>query len=241
MKHLASWAGALLLALLCVSPAAAQSPNVGKNAVLPSGYAPGTVIYCDDGTGHVALCSFAGGGGGGSGDASAANQTTQITAANLTNTRIGDITSPATGSTNARLSVLDTRLQAVITALGTPLQAGGSVTLGGTLPAFATVPTVDTVVKATSTDRGAVVGTTAVQLMAANASRRGFSVQVQGAPDTNGATGCWISGQATATADYHSLYIGRGTYFETAPSHVGTGAISVICSAASISVYAREY
>ena len=87
------------------------------------------------GGGYSVPCSFysltagtsGGGGGGGGGDASSTNQATQITAANLTNTRLGDVASPATGSTNQRLSVLDTRLQSVITALGTPLQAGGAI------------------------------------------------------------------------------------------------------------------
>ena len=96
--------------------------------------------------------------------------------------------------------------------------------------------TVDTVVKAPATDRGAIVGTTAVQLMAANTARRGFSVQVQSATAS-----CYISGQGTATADYHSLLIAAGSYFETPNTHTGTGAVSVICSAASTPVYSREW
>src|ERR1700739_938477 len=42
-----------------------------------------------------------GGGGGGGGDASAANQTTQITAANLTNTELGALTETAPASDTA--------------------------------------------------------------------------------------------------------------------------------------------
>ena len=101
----------------------------------------------------VTVVSGGGGGGGGSGDASAANQATQITAANLTNTRLGDITTPAAGSVNARLEAM-------------------RALLAGTL-------TVDTVIRAAPVNRGATVGTTAVTLAAANPSRRGFAIQVQ--------------------------------------------------------------
>lgn len=67
MKMLAR-AGVILLALIAAAPALAQSDNLGKDVRLPAGFAPGTVIYCDDGTGKVAMCSF-GSGGGGSGTA----------------------------------------------------------------------------------------------------------------------------------------------------------------------------
>lgn len=89
----------------------------------------------------TALATTGGGGGGGAGDASAANQSTQITAANLTNARLGDVTTPAAGSVNARLVTLNT-------TLGSPFQAGGSIgntsfAISGTLPAFASTPTVN--------------------------------------------------------------------------------------------------
>lgn len=94
---------------------------------------------------------------------------------------------------------------------------------------------VDTVIQAADADRGAIVGTTAVTLIPANTSRRWFSVQNQ-----SGSASCYISGQATATADYHSLLIGPGALYETPPTHVGTGVISIVCTAAGTSVYARE-
>jgi hypothetical protein len=72
--------------------------------------------------------------------------------------------------------------------------------------------------------------------MAANASRIGFSVQVQSA-----SANCWINSGATATADYHSLKISAGTYFESPASFVPTGAISIICDTAATSVFAREW
>lgn len=64
MKMLAR-AGVILLALIAAAPALAQSDNLGKDVRLPAGFAPGTVIYCDDGTGKVAMCSFGPGGGSG--------------------------------------------------------------------------------------------------------------------------------------------------------------------------------
>lgn len=91
------------------------------------------------------VCS-GGGGGGGGGDASAANQSVQITAANLTNTRIGDITTPATGTTNYRLGLISTTLGTISSQINSPFQAGGSIGntafgISGTLPAFASTPT----------------------------------------------------------------------------------------------------
>jgi len=95
---------------------------------------------------------------------------------------------------------------------------------------------VDTVVLTTSTDRGGTFGTSAATLMAANASRRGFAIQNQSA-----SSDCYISGQGTATADYHSLKIAAGTYYETPSTHVGTTAVSVICTGASTPLYVREW
>lgn len=96
--------------------------------------------------------------------------------------------------------------------------------------------TTDTVVKSASVDRGASVGTTAVTLMPANAARRGFQIQNQSA-----SASCYISGLAAATADWHSLLIAPGAYYETPPTHVGTGAISIVCTAAGTPVFAREF
>lgn len=96
---------------------------------------------------------------------------------------------------------------------------------------------VDTVIRLTAADRGAIVTTagTAQQLMAANASRRGFAIQNQ----STGA--CYINGQASATQDYRSLLIPAGGFYDTPPTHVGTGAISIVCAVANAPVYAREW
>ncbi len=96
---------------------------------------------------------------------------------------------------------------------------------------------VDIVVKASATDRGAIVGTTAVTLAPENAARRGWAIQVQ----AGSAVSCYVNGTAAATADYHSLQVGGGGYYQSPDGHVGTGALSVVCSAANTSVYMREW
>lgn len=78
-------------------------------------------LRCWDGSQWVDCSLSGGGGGGGSGDASASNQTTQITAANLTNARLGDITAPAAGSVNARLEAIRALL-----ATALPLPTGAA-------------------------------------------------------------------------------------------------------------------
>lgn len=130
-------------------------------------------------------------------------------------------------------------LPRVTNAEGSSVPATGSVIISsnGAEKGIAANPlTVDTVAKSTATDRGASVGTTAVTLMASNTSRRGFAVQVQSTTAS-----CYINGQATATADYHSLQIAAGALYVTESTHVGTGAISIICTGAATSVYSREY
>lgn len=108
-----------------------------------------------------------------------------------------------------------------------------------TCPAVAAanpLPT-DIVVKAIAVDRGGSFGTTPAPLMPANPARRGWSIQVQAAATVN----CYVNGTATATADYHSLMIPGGNYTENPFGHVGTGALSIICSAPATAVYAREW
>ena len=75
----------------------------------------------------------------------------------------------------------------------------------------------------------------AVQLMAVNASRRGFSVQNQSAAPL------WFSGLGAATPDQNSLLLNPGDYFATDSQHVGTGAISIIGQGAGQPFYAREF
>jgi hypothetical protein len=66
-------------------------------------------------------------GGGTAGGATAANQTTQITAEQDTRDRLGATSAPAAGTVNAQLG-------AIRTALGTPAQAGGPVSITGAVP-----------------------------------------------------------------------------------------------------------
>jgi hypothetical protein len=110
--------------------------------------APGQMVGYDSSTslpcivGSTATCSLqttpAGGGGG---DASAANQATQITAANTTNTDLGPpgatacATDTGSCSLNALAQRIAQRLTSVITALGTPSQAA---TTGAAPPATGT-------------------------------------------------------------------------------------------------------
>jgi len=107
-------------------------------------------------------------------------------------------------------------------------KTGAAYDIANPVPVTAVLPQI------VSTSRSGVFGTTAAQLMPANPTRRFIQVQVQ-----NSAT-CYISGLATATADQNSLLLpGGGQLFESS-THVTTGAISIICTAASTPVYARE-
>lgn len=177
-RFLCALYAAIALAVGCASPAAGQAFKPGASHTDQNPWP----IYCKswNGTSWVnESCGGTGGGGGGGGDASAANQTTQITAANLTNTRLGDITSPATGSVNNRLSQINT-------TLGTPFQAGGSIAntafgISGTLPAFASTPTFNlgAPARATSTPGGGSVTTGGAyqSALAANPSRLDCLIQ----------------------------------------------------------------
>ena len=95
---------------------------------------------------------------------------------------------------------------------------------------------IDPVQRTSATDRGASVGTIATTLIAANPARRGFVIQNQSPTAT-----VYLSGQGAATADWHSLMLPPGAIHETPVHHVGTGAISVISTAAATPVYAREF
>ena len=112
-----------------------------------------------------------------------------------------------------------------LTATQALLQAGGKV---------------DTVIASVSTNRGAsFTSAAAVTIMPANAARRGLSIQNQGSSN------CYMSGVATATADFNSLLIPAGGLYESQPQHAGTGAISVVCPSATsgtpVPFYAREF
>lgn len=75
----------------------------------------------------------------------------------------------------------------------------------------------------------------AFQFAAANASRRGFSIQNQSSGSL------WLTGTGMATADQNSLLLAAGDYFESSPHHSGTGALSIIGATAGQPFYAREF
>lgn len=82
--------------------------------------------------------------GAASSDASAANQTSQIAQATLTNTRLGDVSAPAAGSVNAQLGALVTAANAARQSVGNvasgATDSGNPLKVGGvnntTLPTF---------------------------------------------------------------------------------------------------------
>lgn len=106
----------IILALSIWATALVSSPSVAQNICSFVG-PDGVRVSCS----AVNPLPVTGGGGGGGGDASAANQTTQITAANLTNTTLGAVTASPTANT------IGDRLKTINTTLGSPFQAGGSI------------------------------------------------------------------------------------------------------------------
>lgn len=121
------------------------------------------------------------------------------------------------------------------------LPNAGQATAASSLPVVLasdqTAVPADTVVKATATSRSGTITTanTAQVLMAANASRRGFSIQNQSSGPL------WFNGIGTATADQNSFALQAGDYFESSPHHSGTGSVSIIGGTAGQAFYAREF
>lgn len=129
-------------------------------------------------------------------------------------------TSLAAIQTSLTTSATSAKQDALLAAVGNPVQANTALS---------------NVIQAVATDFGAVVGTVALPLMPANAARKGWSIQNQSTTAS-----CYVNGTTTATPDYHSLLIGPGGYYEP-DHHVGTGVLSIICTAAATSVYARSW
>ena len=95
----------------------------------------------------------------------------------------------------------------------------------------------DTVVKSTATSRSGTIaaGGTAQSFMAANAARRGFTIQNQSSGDL------FINGLAAAAPDGSSLKVEAGAIYETGAHHVGTGALSIYGATTGQIFYAREF
>lgn len=109
-----------------------------------------------------------------------------------------------------------------------------SYTLGEAPSSSNPMPVADVVVSV-AIDRGMIITQTSQVVIPANPARRGWAVQNQ---STTGSI--YLKSEAAATADYHSLLVGPGGYFE--PDHTySTGAISAISTEASSPVYFREW
>lgn len=180
----------------------------------------------------------------------------------------GAATATAQTAGNSSLASIDTKMPAAVsgrvpvdgsgvtqpvTAVSLPLPAGAATV--AKQPALGTAGTpsadvisiqgvatgvalpADTVVRSSASSRsGAIVtGGTAQVLAVANASRRGFSIQNQSQGNL------WFSGLGGATADNNSLLLAPGDLYESAPQHIGTGAISIVGATAGQAFYAREF
>lgn len=110
---------------------------------------------------------------------------------------------------------------------------------GNSQPVTATTPLPSTIVgnQVTATDKSGTItaGGSAQTLMAANANRRGFSIQ----NNSNG--DLWFSGLAAAVQSQPSMRIASGALFETPAHAVGTTAISIIGATTGQAFTAREW
>jgi len=153
-----------------------------------------------------------GGGGGGGGDASAANQTTQIAAEQLIAARVGDTASPAAGTLLARLAAL-------LTALGSPLQAGGTVNVA-------------TPILPAGTDRSGSITTAATAQTVANANASRTALTFQNTSDT--VMRLTESGNAATATTGFLVGAGQGVNVST------NKLVSVYCAAANKTFSATE-
>ena len=241
---------------------AAQSGPIGISAStlpLPAGAAPASGV-----AGVVAALGSPFQAGGSIGNASfGATQSGAWDVRNVT----GTVALPTGAATDATLTQIKT-------AMGSPLLAGGSVSVsnntdpatgtkqtantnaitatqsalgtsattavtiqgaasGVPLPVSGTITTV--LPQVAAVDYGGLFGTSSTQLFPANAARHGIQVQVQSSAV------CYLRATSAATTDYHSMMItGPGGMFESS-SHVGTSLINIVCTAANVSVYARDF
>lgn len=212
LKKLVASLALAALALAPIAPAAAQV-NLNLNGPVPTIDTTNTPID----------------------PATKQGQATQLTAQQAIQAANGVPTDPYTltydGTAASQISLLKGEVYLLRSLLA------NYVAPGTIAPASNTVTTV--LPQITPTAGSAIsFGTTAATLLPALPTRHFMTIQVQGAPDTTGTNGCWINGIAGATADANSLFIARGGYFESA-THVGTGVISIICSA-TLAVYSRQ-
>lgn len=159
----------------------------------------------------------------------------------------GAVISTTSGSNTITLTTIPTSgaviLGQQIVATGVPagsyIYALGSGTLNAASSTYTLSSSAGSLVASNATATATGIALTSVgpqQLMASNSSRRGLAYQVQSAT-----ANVWANLLGTATADYHSLKVASGTYYETPPTHINTGAVSVIADTAATPLFAREW
>ena len=196
----------------------------------------------DNGDGTCSI-DTTGGGGGGGGDASAANQATQITAANVTNSRlILQLT---------ELEDINTHTTSLDVTLGTQGAAAASTDAGtfslialfkrllgkfGTL-VNGSAPVRTSAKQVTWTNRSGTItaGNSAQTLAAANAVREGFEI-------INLSTGdLWFNDQGAATLAQPSYRLSAGQSYTMPLNGVSTAALSIIGATTAQAFSAREW
>lgn len=226
----------LCLALLAGAPAIAQTPPDFRPGGATTSTNPLPVqLRCWNGTAYQP-CSLSGGGGGG--DASAANQATQITAANLTNTRLGDTASPAAGTVNARLATIAgpvgtpgsaTPSTAGVVAGGDP---SGNVRRLATDSAGRLLPAQGVV----ASTRTTLTASTATQIAAAASARIGLVVTTEAAL-TAAVYICTTQGASCSATNYDFLLPNGATAgASTIPLFAPNGAITAFSTGTPVIV-----
>lgn len=128
---------------------------------------------------------------------------------------------------------------AAVPSVAFPFKGSDSASYSGqTVPLVAGgQAAVDTVVQSSAVSRSGTIaaGGTQQTLMAANAARRGFSIQNQSSGPL------YFNSVGAATADQNSFLVNPGDYFATDAHHVGTGAISIFGATTGQAFYAREF
>lgn len=137
----AALAACALATLSLVAPQALAQSLAGRTIVAPAVTVPAVATYCDDGTGHTAICAS----GGGGGDASAANQTSVqalpgsdatkaiavqgVTGGKAVKVDGSAVTQPVSAAALPLPSGAATsaKQDTLVTALGSPFQVSGSI------------------------------------------------------------------------------------------------------------------
>lgn len=164
----------------------------------------------------------------GAGDASAANQATQITAANLVNTNLGAVTeaAPATDTAssglNGRLQRIAQRLTSLIALLPAALGAGGGLKIDGSgtaLPIVSANPATPVTPQLALVAPASVTGSIATTVLTVTAVGSGTLAVGQQISGTGVAAGTTITALGSGTG-------GTGTYTVSASQTVSSTTIS---------------